>query len=117
MSPKVITGVDGILARLAAREKKADNVAVVQVGYTQNYALYVHERVDIPHKVGQAKYLAQPLRQEKNQIQDIIVNAMKAGVPLKQALLMGGMFLQRLSQKLVPIDTSALKNSAYTKAE
>lgn len=38
-------------------------------------------------------------------------------VRVRRALLKTGLTLQRFSQELVPIDTSALKNSARTKAE
>ncbi len=36
---------------------------------------------------------------------------------LEEALLKSGLFLQRESQKLVPVDTGALKNSAFTRVE
>lgn len=32
-----------------------------RVGYTSDYSVYVHERVDIPHKVGKAKFLEDPM--------------------------------------------------------
>lgn len=116
MASKYIQGVDSVVASLKKAQKKGEGVEV-QVGYTQNYALVVHERLDVAHKVGQAKYLEQPLRENKDQIQAVIVKAVKAGVSLLQGVLMGGLLLQRMSQKLVPVDTSALKNSAYTSSK
>lgn len=32
-------------------------------------------------------------------------------------MILGGLLLQRLSQKIVPVDTSALKNSGFTRDE
>jgi len=45
----------------------------VTVGYTQNYAVYVHENMDARHKPGkQAKFLEQPMNERKNEILAII---------------------------------------------
>jgi len=85
----------------------------VQVGYTQTYAIHVHEK-QASHKVGQAKYLEQPAREYQGTIAAIIAKAIKKGKTLEQAMLLGGLRLQRESQKLVPVDTSALKASAFT---
>lgn len=83
----------------------------VVVGYTQSYALEVHERVDIPHKNGkQAKYLEGPARTYEREIV-ALVNSEKE---LKDGLLKAGLFLQRVSQEVVPVDTGALRASAFT---
>lgn len=43
------------------------------VGYTQDYAIYVHENLDARHKPGKiAKYLERPAREEKEQLAKII---------------------------------------------
>ncbi len=34
----------------------------VQVGYTQEYAVFVHENLEAHHPIGQAKFLEQPAR-------------------------------------------------------
>lgn len=39
------------------------------------------------------------------------------GTAFERGLKKAGLFLQRESQKIVPVDTSALKNSAFTRAE
>ena len=45
----------------------------VIVGYTQGYAVYVHENLDAQHKEGkQAKYLEAPVRTNKKEILQII---------------------------------------------
>lgn len=89
----------------------------VKVGYTQNYAIYVHENRTARHKVGKAGYLLDPFRREQRTMTRIIVNACKKGMQLEQGLLLAGLHLQRLSQLEVPVDTSALKNSAFTRKE
>ena len=48
----------------------------VQVGYTAEYALYVHEILDNYHKPPtQAKFLEQPAREKKDEIFGIIARA------------------------------------------
>lgn len=44
------------------------------------------------------------------------VAGVKAGTDIERGLKRAGLYLQRLSQKVVPIDTGALKNSSGTRA-
>lgn len=97
-------------------ERRGGNVSVI-VGYTQSYGLYVHENLTAHHPVGQAKFLEQPAREMRLEIAQIVTNAVKRGATLLQGLLIAGLRLQRESQKLVPVDTGALKNSAFTRVE
>lgn len=53
---------------------------------------------------------------------DAVLKAMRKenkrrGVAMERGLVKGGLRIQRESQKIVPIDTSALKNSARTRKE
>lgn len=51
---------------------------VVAIGYEASYAVYVHERIELRHKPGkQAKFLEQPLREKRDRMGAIIVEAMK----------------------------------------
>lgn len=114
-----IENVKKVIAALRARAAKAQkdtNVSVV-VGYTQSYAIYVHENLEAYHPVGQAKYLEQPARLLAPVLAQIVRDAMKQGKTLAQGLLLAGLRLQRESQLLVPVDTGALKNSAFTRLE
>lgn len=70
-----------------------------------------------PQGRGQAKFLEQPARELRPQMRKIIAEAVAKGAPLIKALLMAGLFLQRESQKLVPIDTGNLRGSAFTEVE
>lgn len=102
------------LRRRAAKAKREFEVSVI-VGYTVHYAIYVHENLEAFHPVGQAKFLEQPARDMRRELGGIIRVTMKAGRTLAEALLMAGLRLQRESQRLVPVLTGALKNSAFTR--
>lgn len=87
------------------------------VGYSAPYALYVHERLDLHHPHGQAKFLEQPAREKRAEIEAVIMKALQSGASLRQALSLGGLHLLRLSRELVPVDTGALKASGYSRVE
>lgn len=104
------------LRAMVAKSIKDDNVSVV-VGYTTHYALVVHENLSARHPVGQAKYLEQPARENRAKYSDIYTKVAAKGGTNAQGLLMVGLALQRDSQLLVPVDTGALKNSAFTRVD
>ena len=131
-----VEGVDKILQQIGERVKKTaqDLNAVVAVGYSTAYALYVHENIEMkwrglprrhPAKgvywgpKGQAKFLEQPFRElnRSGVTGDIVRKALLRGATMSQALVLAGLRIQRDSQKLVPIDTGTLKNSAFTVVE
>ena len=133
-----ILGLNQVRAKLGAliQEAHAANVCVV-VGYTAAYALYVHENIEMklrgqprPRRLGmehgkywgpqgqaQAKFLEQPARQYASQIGRIVITAYGRTRNMAQSLIMGGLFLQRESMKLVPVDTGNLRASAFTRVE
>jgi hypothetical protein len=114
--PKV-EGVDKVMKAFERLAKKADEDgrASVTVGYTQQYAVFVHEDLAATHKEGKrAKFLEGPARQQAAVLAGIIRTAAKQGLPLIKGLLLAGLRLQRESQLIVPIDTGALKASAFT---
>ena len=98
-------------------ESKAKDDTSVTVGFSQNYAVWVHEMPPskVKHKKGkQWKYLSTPARQLASELGGIALEAyLKTGSMLK-ALIVAGQRLQRAAQKIVPIDTAALKASAFT---
>lgn len=63
---------------------------------------------------GQAKYLEQPARTLQPELRRIIEEAFRKGQPLKTVLLLAGLRLQREAQLLCPVDTGALRASAFT---
>lgn len=113
-----ILGLNKLKKTFDRLEKEASKSNVsVQVGYTQRYALVVHEDLTANHNVGKAKYLEGPARRMQNQLARIVRTVYKKTGNMEQALLVAGLRLQRTSQQEVPVDTSALKASAYTALE
>ncbi len=112
-----LQNINRLANRLQALVRKHGSPKTVVVGFTQNYALYVHENLEAKHRVGQAKYLEQPARQNAPELGRIVKDAVTHGATVDQGMLLAGLRLQRESQELVPIDTSALKNSAFTTTE
>ena len=113
-----------------------DDEASVVVGYTQQYAIFVHENLEMklagvprtpPRKgsywdpQGQAgpKFLEQPAREMSGDgtFANILRTAAKKGLGLMQGLLLCGLRLQRESMLRVPVDTGNLKASAFTRQE
>lgn len=92
------------------RKHKGPVQLVLVVGYSQHYALEVHERTDVHHRVGQAKYLEQAARTSEGDVRTI----MRQPGELPDKMLKSGLLIQRRSQELCPVDTSALKASAFT---
>ncbi len=111
-----IEGLSNVL-RMFSRSKRKyreANTASVTVGFTQKYALVVHEDRLARHTVGKAKYLEDPARENFKEIGEIIVTAISLGASFTDGLMVGGLFLQGLAQEETPVDTGALKASAFT---
>jgi hypothetical protein len=109
----LVENVTKVLEALRLKRQPAPTVSVA-VGYTQNYAIFVHENMEATHHVGQAKFLEEPLRTLAPALGTQVSADIGRGLTLGDALLRAGLRLQRESQKLVPVDTGALKNSAFT---
>lgn len=88
----------------------------VTVGFTQSYGIFVHENLEAHHPTGQAKFLEQPAREMGNsqEFTRIAKKVIQQGGTLEDGLLVGGLELQRRAQQLTPVDTGALKASAFT---
>lgn len=116
-----VEGVAQLLNQLQAliTGAKADDVSV-SVGYTAGYALYVHEDLTKKHAEGtQAKFLEQPARIlfSDGTLAGIITKTKQQGGTLKDGLLLAGLRIQRESQILCPVDTGALRASAFTRCD
>lgn len=117
-----VDGVPRLLARLKQREMQMGRGArrggvSALVGFAQDYAIFVHEKTGVYHAVGQAKFLEKPARYLNKEIVRIIKNALLAGMTLARAVILAGLRLQREAQTLTPVDTGALRASAYTRLE
>ena len=101
------------LQKMKVESKVKDDTSVT-VGFSQNYAVWVHER-KATHKEGKEwKFLETPARQLESELGRIALEAYKKTGSMLKALLVAGMRLQRAVQEIVPIDTAALKASAFT---
>lgn len=109
---KLVRQLNGLAA-----DAQAGALPRVVVGYTAAYAVYVHEDLEARHPVGQAKFLEQPMRQLAPVLSQMIADALKRGVKLTAALYLAGLKLQAASQALTPVDTGALRASAFTRVE
>ena len=111
-----LTELVGELQARITKSRKSD--LSVTVGYTQEYAVYVHENLEAQHAPGkQAKFLEQPARELQPELKEMIGRLSKQKKPLEQVLLLAGLRLQAASQRIVPVDTGALKNSAFTRVD
>lgn len=114
-----IQGVSKLIGQLntmAAQSKKRDDGDVL-VGYSQNYALHVHER-DVYHETGTWKYLEKAYKEVYPSILHTIKEVYKKTGSVQKGLLISGLRIQRVSQdKYCPVDTGALKASAWTATE
>jgi hypothetical protein len=72
-----------------------------------------------PQGIAGPKFLEGPARELSNsgELSRIFVAVIKAGKSLLQGLLACGLRIQREAQKRVPVDTGALKSSAFTRIE
>lgn len=109
-----ITSLTAKLKKLAREAKEQENVVVV--GYSQRYAIWVHE-TNKNYRVGQWKYLEDPNRRLQSTLRAIIVQVYKKTRSMKQALLVAAFRLLRESQELCPEDTGALRASGYVAME
>ena len=97
------------------KDHKGPGQHVIVVGYSMEYALEVHERTDVKRRVGGPKFLEKAARENAGKIRDLIRRT-----PIEQqaeALLRSGLLIQRESQLNCPVDTSALRASAFTTIE
>lgn len=64
-----------------------------------------------------SKYLENPARAMRRTLGDIIIQGMRRGLTMGQALLMAGMRLLRESQLQVPVDSGNLRASGFCRRE
>jgi hypothetical protein len=65
----------------------------------------------------QAKFLEQPYRENRDKLAAMIRDGLSNKLTLLQSLLRAGIYLQRLSQEICPVDTGNLKASAFTRRD
>jgi len=114
-----ITGIKEVIRALTemSKDAKKDDRVTVIVGFTQSYAVWVHENLQAQHKVGQAKFLESPARSLRKEFVKLIRTTTQKTGNIRDGLLIAGLRLQREAQKLTPVDTGALRASAFTAFE
>lgn len=114
-----VVGIEKLQTRLRRMMKQystGGQVAVI-VGFAQEYAIFVHERTDVYHHVGTSKFLEKPARYLHGELMRIVAAGLKKGYGVLRSLLLAGLRLQREAQLLTPVDTGALRASAFTRPE
>src|SRR4051812_40101826 len=104
----MVEGLDKVLAALQEKAASVDDAEVI-VGYTAAYGIHVHEDLEAHHPVGEAKFLENPARENRDAYAAIVREALRRRMSVSQALLLAGLQLQRDSQELCPVDTGALR--------
>jgi hypothetical protein len=101
------------IKRLKLKVRKTVN-SRVSVGFSQRYALFVHEDLTAKHpRGGQAKFLETPSRQLGPQLSNIIRQVVQSGNTLLEGQLAAGEVLLNAATDLTPIDTGALRLSGF----
>lgn len=143
MLKQVIVTDDKLQSRLSAKLAQAVSGTVL-TGFATAYALAMHERTPgepnpprsprqraammasikereerghVPWSVGQPKFLEAPARSNREKYLRIVADSLAKGLPLIVAVYNAGLDFQRDAQRLVPVDTGNLKNSAFTTRE
>ncbi len=101
------------LAEVARANKNPD----LACGYLAEYALPVHEDLEVQHRVGEAKYLTRAVTRNRVALKDLVRQELRRGRTLTQALLTTGYALMRFSKDLVPVDTGHLRSSGYVRVD
>lgn len=130
-----VTNINVIKALEAKIKEKLGNNARVEVitGYTAAYALAVHEKRGMvskgkqrangrgrywdPQGRARAGFLLDVAREKQKEIAKTAQKAIKGKHNLEQAVVEGGLLLQRESQLACPVDTGNLKASAFTRVD
>ena len=104
------------MAQLRAKAAAVGTPSVA-VSFSAAYAMPVHENLEAHHPVGQAKFLEQPAREMGPELAATVRTAVQQGRTVGQGLLLAGLKLQGAAQRLCPVKTGFLRNSANTRLE
>lgn len=111
-----VTGIKEVKEAIKSLKRNFRAEPVV-VGYTANYALMVHENRSANFNVGKAGFLLDNTNEMKGELASIVKQTTKNNGSLQSGLDTAGLALQRKAQGDTPIDTGALRASAFTARE
>ena len=107
-----IDGSNALKASLKEVSKKYKATNDVTVGFGANYAAPVHENLEVFHPNGQAKYLEQPVRENRSTyISELIAVTKDEGI--NRALEHVGVLVLDDARAIVPVDTGFLRRSGF----
>ena len=112
----IIQGIEELEKNLKNLAKATQSEDVI-VGYSADYAVYVHETNKNYNNNKQWKYLETPARRLRSLLLVYIIQTYKRTKDFQKSLIAAGMKLQAASMDIVPVDTGALKASAFTSVE
>lgn len=103
-------------AFLSAFKAKGDKVkrrakTEYHVLFKAAYAVFVHERTDLHHDNGQAKFLEEPLRTEAATMTRLMNSVLKSNGDLDTAVAVAAQYLLSVAKSLVPVKTGFLRDS------
>ena len=119
MAPKIKLEGDKKFKKKLQKLAKKHKGGTVLVGYTANYAVYVHEMVgaNFQRPGSKAKFLEEPLRTNSDKYFNTVKKTIQSGGAFMSGLILAGLSLQRDSVKICPVDTGNLRASAFTRKE
>lgn len=111
-----VEGVERLNRRLNGLARKHRGTRMT-VGFSAQYAIYVHENLKARHKVGKAKFLEEPARLMASELGQIAAAAVRAGASFAEACLRAGRRLLEASQAITPVDTGFLRQSGFVRVD
>lgn len=117
MSSVKTEGLKDIIKNINEQVKLAKDDQPVVIGYAAPYAIYVHERMDLHHPNGQAKFLETPLRTMRGQMLKILATTFQKTRSMTLAKLAALRAVLVASQELCPKATGALAASGFVATE
>jgi len=108
-----IKGVDKLVKRLRDMAKRHKPKTETVVAYSADYAVLIHENMELFHPNGQAKFLETALRTTAKQVNATVAKELAKGATMEEALLAGDAIILDASNALVPVQTGNLRDSGY----
>ncbi len=109
-----ITGLQKVIASLEDLQRRHKPISNVAVSYTADYALKIHEDLELHHENGMAKFLEIAARTTTKQVSEVIRKEIGEGKSMEEALLAGGQVVLDASNENVPVRTGFLRASGRT---
>ncbi len=106
-----IKGLDKVLTGLRNLKKRHKPMVECHISYTADYAIHVHEDMQIFHPNGQAKFLETAIRLNLSTMVNYVSQAIQGGKSIEQSLEEVGYLVLMVSNGLVPVKTGFLRAS------